>query len=111
MSRKEVHRFELLGFAIGLIGIVLLVLDPYVNRVDGVETSHWTDIALMLSNFAALPMFVLTKSLIRKRLLSHLFLINVLTMIMFCLAALLLEDASMDSDAHRGLFGWTVHPD
>ena len=56
-------------------------------------------------------MFVLTKSLIRKRLLSHLFLINILTMLIFCLCAVLLEGASMDSNPHKGLFGWSAYGD
>lgn len=111
LSKKEVHRFELAGFLIGAIGVTLMLVDPEVLRADGIETSHFTDLILLASNFAALPMFVLTKSLIRKRLLSHLFLINVLTMLIFCLCAVLLEGASMDSNPHKGLFGWSSYGD
>ena len=107
MNRKEVHRQELLGFLAGILGAVLLLVDPSVERVDGQNTHVFADFILLLSNLAALPLFALNRSLMQRRFISHLFIMNVVTMIAFTLAAVVLEGANLSFNKSTGVFGWT----
>lgn len=60
----------------------------------------------MLSNIPAFIFFSFNRSLMRKGFMKHVVLMNFLTMCLFTVCAILLEDAQMDMDPERGLFGW-----
>lgn len=111
MTRKEVHRYELVGLIAGIIGTVLLFIDPDVDRVDGQDSHVWPDFVLLLSNAAALPLFALNRSLMQRRFLSHLFIMNVITMLAFTLAAVVIEGANLSMNKSTGVFGWTQNDD
>lgn len=79
------------------------------------------DLVLILSNIPAAYYFMLNKTLMRNRLLDHLFLMNVFTCFGFCVLAVLAGQGAInsggivknghigvtfDTDPRHGLFGW-----
>ena len=61
---------------------------------------------LILANVPALFYFSLSRSLMRKRMLHHVIIINFLTAFILCVGAILCEDAKLNLHRRHGLFGW-----
>lgn len=110
MSRRPVHKYEALGFLIALIGVVCIIVLPSGGRRDKRNGGILLDIALLLSSLASLALFSLNKSLMKGRVVVHLILLNLFTTGIFCMLALIVEDASLDSHPQKGLFGWYANP-
>jgi len=61
--RRDVHKFEITGTFIAIVGATLMMLDPYARRVGSKTTALDVDLLLVMSNFAAALYFGLNKSL------------------------------------------------
>ena len=61
---------------------------------------------LILANVPALLYFSLSRSLMRKRMLHHVIIINFLTAFILCVGAILCEGAKLNLHRRHGLFGW-----
>lgn len=107
MNRKEIHKQEAIGVLVGFLGAIVMMIDPDVKRMDGQSGHFYLDFILVLSSLAALPMFALQKSLMRKRFLTYLLVMNLMTTTAFSIAAILFEEAQLNSDRAFGVFGWT----
>ena len=64
------------------------------------------DFTLLFSNIPACILFALNKSLMKDRLIAHLFFVNLFTMCGFIVLALLYEGATLDMNPYHGLFAW-----
>lgn len=108
---------EKLGFLAVIIGCLAIILDQRTYRSDktikfrGKNYEHHVssvgaDILMLFSNVPALFYFAFCRSLMRNRVLYHVLTINFLIALIFCIAAILAEEAKMNIDRHHGLFGW-----
>ena len=116
-SGKKVHKMEKLGFIIIVIACVGIIFDQWSYRLDkaikfpGRKYEHHvssigTDFLMLVSNVPALLYFALSRSLMRNRILSHVIITNFLIAAIFCVGAILVEDAKMNLNRQHGLFGW-----
>ena len=110
MLKKEVHKWEIMGFASAILGAFFIIVDSSAKRVGQDSSNNFVDFILIFSNFAASLLFALNKTLMRGRIVSHLFILNFITMIGFIILALLFENATFNSDIQRGIFGWFQFP-
>ena len=90
----------------------LIYLTPikFNNNIIIANHNSFIDFILIFSNFAASLLFALNKTLMKGRIVSHLFILNFITMIGFIILALLFENATFNSDIQRGIFGWFQFP-
>lgn len=97
--RKQVHKYEIIGAIVAIIGTIFICLDPLAARMPsktrgaikggGVEYPFPIDPTLILSSIPAALYFALNKSLMHNRLIPHIFLMNAFTCIGFCMLAIL----------------------
>ena len=101
--RREVHKWEMMGAFVAIIGSLFIIIDPFARRVgqsaiagvDGASTYYSNfsvDISLLISNAAASLLFALNKTLMKDRMLAHLFLVNLFTMMGFMVLTVLFEN-------------------
>ena len=116
-SGKGVHQMEKTGFFIVLIACIAIIFDQWSYRRDkaivfpGKKYEHHvsnlgTDFLMLASNIPALLYFAFSRSLMRNRILTHVLVTNFLIMVIFSVGAILNEDAKMNIDRNKGLFGW-----
>ena len=90
------------------IGILSIMFDPFSKRViprKGFSMKN-ADIIMLLSSFPAALFFTMNKVLMENRLLSYLIVSNSIAGMLYCLAAIYIEDATVDMNPITGLFGW-----
>eukprot|EP00356_Strombidium_inclinatum_P009406 CAMPEP_0170501146 /NCGR_PEP_ID=MMETSP0208-20121228/37397_1 /TAXON_ID=197538 /ORGANISM="Strombidium inclinatum, Strain S3" /LENGTH=257 /DNA_ID=CAMNT_0010779541 /DNA_START=864 /DNA_END=1637 /DNA_ORIENTATION=+ len=115
--RKEVHTYERIGSAVVAVGVFLILLDRHSVRRDEVipvpgrqyvkfQSTLYVDLIMILNNIPGALFLVLNQSLIKKKFLLHVILLNVMTMLIFMTMAILVEDATMDLNPKHGVFGW-----
>jgi drug/metabolite transporter (DMT)-like permease len=92
-----VHKYEIIGAIVAIIGTILICLDPQAARMPsktrgatkgGEEFPFPIDPTLLLSSIPAALYFALNKSLMHNRLIPHIFLMNAFTCIGFCMLAI-----------------------
>lgn len=98
LLKREVHKWELLGFLSAAIGTLFIIIDPNAKRVGQDSSNFAVDISLILSNIAASLLFALNKTLMKGRIIPHLFILNFFTMAGFIILAMLFENASFNTD-------------
>jgi hypothetical protein len=117
LARKDVHKFEKVGFLTVILACAMLCLDKWSLRSDSLievpgkkyykhVPTQGVDIILILSNIPAAIFFSLNRSLMRKRFLPQICLFFILTTIVFSIFAMLFEESSFNLNRQNGLFGW-----
>lgn len=117
IMRKNVHNYEKLGCLAILGASSLLILDRFSLRADSLQEipgkslfkytpTFAIDLYVLMSNIPAFLFFSFNRSLLRKGFMKQVLLINFFTMCLFTMCAVLYEDAQMDMDPQKGLFGW-----
>jgi drug/metabolite transporter (DMT)-like permease len=115
--KKDVHKYEKLGCLLVILATALLVLDKWSLRSDSLievpgkkyykyVPTLGVDMLLVFSNLPALLFFSFNRSLMRKRFLIQMCLVNFLTMLIFSLCAMLFEGSEFNLNRTNGLFGW-----
>lgn len=116
-SGKRVHKMEKIGFLVIAVACVAIIFDQWSYRWDktikipGKPYEHHvsnigTDFLMLFSNVPALLYFALSRSLMRNRMLAHVLATNFMIASIFCVGAILVEDAKMNLHRQHGLFGW-----
>lgn len=114
---KRVHKMEKIGFLVIAVACLAIIFDQWTYRYDkvikipGKKYEHHAsnlgiDFFLLCSNVPALLYFALSRSLMRGRILQHVIITNVLAALIFCVGAILSEEAKMNLNREHGLFGW-----
>ena len=123
IMRKAVHKFEKIAFISIMISAVLLLVDRLSFREDQIvsvkskvthktfytiSSSLYVDLIVISSNLAAALFFLLNRSLIKSAptFLGYIALLNCVSTFIFCVIAVLGEDATIDFNVTTGLFGW-----
>lgn len=112
MAGRAIHRHEMLGGLIAMIGAFLLLLDPDAQRVgQRSSTNFGVDLTLIISNIPATLFFAMSKSLMRDRIVIHLLLMNLFTAFLFTMLCLVcsIDGRPITISQHptHGIFGWT----
>mmetsp|Transcript_9622 Transcript_9622/g.16160 ORF Transcript_9622/g.16160 Transcript_9622/m.16160 type:complete len:299 (+) Transcript_9622:647-1543(+) len=118
ISRKiEVHKYERYGAAVVAVSLLAMLADRNSVREDQVihppgklyvkfKSTIWTDVVMLATNVPGAIYFILNRSLQRHRIMNHIIIMSILTMLTFSLMALFFENAGMNLHASNGLFGW-----
>ena len=121
--RKSVHKFEKIAFVSIMISAALLLMDRLSFREDQivsvkskvthktfytVSSSLYVDLVVISSNLAAALFFLLNRSLTKSApsFLGYIATLNGISTFIFCVIAVLGEDATIDFNTSQGLFGW-----
>jgi hypothetical protein len=100
-----------------IIGLFMMVLDPWSYRVDKILTDEFgrkfktktivVDCILILSNLVTAAFFMFNKVLMdSENKFKYFFLLNIFIMISTCFIAIIFEGARVDTHPTQGLFGW-----
>lgn len=106
-SGRRVHKMEKLGFYIVIAACLGIIFDQWSYRRDktitfkGKKYEHHvsnigTDFLMLFSNAPALLYFAFSRTLMRNRVLTHVVITNLLITFIFCIGAILAEDAKMN---------------
>ena len=87
-----------MGFCIAVFGAFFILVDPNAKRVGSDSNNYFVDFILIFSNLPASLLFALNKTLMKGRIIPHLFILNFFTMAGFIVLAILFENATFNSD-------------
>lgn len=107
LAKKDVHKFEKVGFLTVILACAMLCLDKWSLRSDSLievpgkkyykhVPTQGVDIILILSNIPAAFFFSFNRSLMRKRFLPQICLFFILTTMVFSIFAMLFEESSFN---------------
>ena len=111
LTKREIHKFEIMGFFLALVACIITVIDPSAHRVgQKYSTNVRVDLSLIPWNIPAVIYFALNKSLMRNGIVPHLLLMNLITCFGFVILSIMFENAHMTLNPKNGIFGW-LQPD
>ena len=102
ITKNRVHKLELAGAMMASIAVLFIIVDTSSTRAHyfghiskkrhnaSQSGTIFVDIALLFSNVPAAIYFAINKNLMQKRLVPHLFALNILTCVGFCALVVIL---------------------
>lgn len=116
IKRGPSHKFQKLFSVVIVIAISLLLLDRWSSRIilvnfkgkikEHYNSSLYTDLLLVASNIPAFFFYALNRALMQARVLKHLIILIILVTLIFVVSAIIFEDATLNLDSTKGIFGW-----
>ena len=116
LKRAPSHKYQKLFSVVIIVAISLLLLDRWSCRIiivnfkgkvkEHYNSSLYTDLLLVASNIAAFIFYALNRALMQARVLKHLIILTILVTFIFVISAIIFEDATLNLDSTKGVFGW-----
>ena len=107
--RGNIKSEELKVCVLLMLGVVLIMADPWSKRIDlshATVSSKVADAIMLFSSLPAALFFSINKFLMEGRIVRHLIILNATIMIISAILATIYDDASFDRNPQSGLFGW-----
>jgi hypothetical protein len=109
VTRVAVHKYEVVGYSMFALGVILMFTDPYAIKVDGIGSQYLGDLIAFLGAGSGAIVGILnstnTKLMHPLVLMSQLLTISVVYQTAFC-CFMLGPDKVLSFDPGYGVFGW-----